>query len=180
MTGYVAFSLFAKKGVSLSVSSHAEILDRDGNFYTETIAAQKRRSNISAVTAISPTSLHLAFLRVPLYPSDAFPGTVDPEQFTAIVLHSKNPLTGWLSSPDPLLNRLFENYRLGPKEFCRCSRVDCPQRTSGVGWTGDAQVFVRTAAISSDVRRFFQEMAAFRPRSRSKEKRSCPLRSLPS
>ena len=33
--------------------------------------------------------------------------------------------------------------------------TDCPQRDERIGWCGDAQVFVRTAAINYDVERFF-------------------------
>ena len=33
--------------------------------------------------------------------------------------------------------------------------TDCPQRDERLGWTGDAQVFSRTAAFNMDVAGFF-------------------------
>ena len=33
--------------------------------------------------------------------------------------------------------------------------TDCPQRDERLGWTGDAQVFARTAAFNMDVAGFF-------------------------
>ena len=33
--------------------------------------------------------------------------------------------------------------------------TDCPQRDERLGWTGDAQAYIRTAAMYSDVQAFF-------------------------
>jgi len=38
--------------------------------------------------------------------------------------------------------------------------TDCPQRDERLGWTGDAQVFVRTACLNYDVERFFAKWLA--------------------
>jgi alpha-L-rhamnosidase len=35
--------------------------------------------------------------------------------------------------------------------------TDCPQRDERLGWTGDAQIFVRTAAINFDVEKIFKK-----------------------
>lgn len=86
---------------------------------------------------------------------DRFPTAVEPEQFTAIVLHSKMRQTGRIESSDPLLNQLFSNILWGQKSNYVDVPTDCPQRDERMGWTGDAQVFMRTASYNFDVRKFF-------------------------
>lgn len=36
--------------------------------------------------------------------------------------------------------------------------IDCPQRDERLGWTGDAQIFIRTSAYLMNVAPFFCEM----------------------
>ncbi len=38
--------------------------------------------------------------------------------------------------------------------------TDCPQRDERLGWTGDAQVFSRTASFNMDVAGFFTKWLA--------------------
>ena len=35
--------------------------------------------------------------------------------------------------------------------------TDCPQRDERLGWTGDAQVFIKTASYNYDVEKFFDK-----------------------
>jgi alpha-L-rhamnosidase len=54
-----------------------------------------------------------------------------------------------------LLNQLQHNIWWGQKSNFLEVPTDCPQRDERMGWTGDAQVFVRTAAFNADVSGFF-------------------------
>ena len=65
--------------------------------------------------------------------------------------------TGWLESGDPMLNQLFSNICWGQRGNFLDVPTDCPQRDERLGWTGDAQVFVRTASYLYDVERFFRK-----------------------
>ncbi len=56
-----------------------------------------------------------------------------------------------------LLNRLEHNIVWGQKSNFLEVPTDCPQRDERLGWTGDAQVFARTAAFHMDVRGFFHK-----------------------
>lgn len=76
------------------------------------------------------------------------------------MLHSDIRQTGWLESGDPLLNQLFRNIQWGQKGNYLDIPTDCPQRDERLGWTGDAQVFVKTASYGYDVRRFFKKWLA--------------------
>src|SRR4051812_19971683 len=56
---------------------------------------------------------------------------------------------------DTMLNQLYHNIVWGQKGNFVGVPTDCPQRDERLGWTGDAQVFSRTAAFNFDVAGFF-------------------------
>lgn len=84
---------------------------------------------------------------------DVEPLTVD--SLTAVVLHSDTPQTGTWECSDPLLNQLQKNIDWGQRGNYVDIPTDCPQRDERLGWTGDAQAFVRTAAFNRDIAGFF-------------------------
>jgi len=72
-----------------------------------------------------------------------------------MVLHSDMPQTGSFECSEPLLNQLQHNIEWGQRGNYLDIPTDCPQRDERLGWTGDAQVFVRTAAFNFDITGFF-------------------------
>jgi alpha-L-rhamnosidase len=58
---------------------------------------------------------------------------------------------------DPLINRLQQNIVWGQRGNFLDVPTDCPQRDERLGWTGDAQIFARTAACNYDVTTFFHK-----------------------
>ena len=76
---------------------------------------------------------------------------------TALVANSDIPKTGDFECSDPLLNQLQKNIDWGQRSNFLEVPTDCPQRDERLGWTGDAQVFVRTAAFNRDVQSFFRK-----------------------
>ena len=84
-----------------------------------------------------------------------WPGEPDPEAFRGVIIHSELEPTGRFECSDPLLNRLQANIVWGQKVNFVDVPTDCPQRDERLGWTGDAQVFIRTATINRDVAAFF-------------------------
>jgi alpha-L-rhamnosidase len=79
------------------------------------------------------------------------------EKVEGVVLHSDMPETGTFRCSHALLNQLEHNIVWGQKSNFIEVPTDCPQRDERMGWTGDAQVFVRTAAFHRDVRGFFHK-----------------------
>ena len=65
--------------------------------------------------------------------------------------------TGTFTCSNPLLNQLQHNIQWGQKGNFLDVPTDCPQRDERLGWTGDAQVFSRTAAYNMDVNNFFSK-----------------------
>lgn len=56
--------------------------------------------------------------------------------------------TGRFSCSDPVLESCFAAMIHTERSNMHSVPTDCPQRDERLGWTGDAQIFVRTAAIS--------------------------------
>jgi len=84
-----------------------------------------------------------------------FPGKPDKDAITGIVLHSDTPLTSGFECSDPRANRLFKNIVWTQRANFVDLPTDCPQRDERFGWTGDAQVYVRTATYNADVAAFY-------------------------
>jgi alpha-L-rhamnosidase len=76
---------------------------------------------------------------------------------TALVLHTDMKPTGRFRCSRPILNRLNQNIRWGQRGNFLDLPTDCPQRDERLGWTGDAQVFIGTAAFHYDVRNMFRK-----------------------
>lgn len=156
VTGYVAFHVNASAGDKIRFD-HAEVLDADGNFYNANYRSAKAIVEYTCRDGEQtwhPTLTFFGFRYIRLLD---FPGEAAPSQFAAVVLFSKMRQTGRITCGDPMLNRLFSNIIWGQ----RCNFVDvptdCPQRDERLGWTGDAQVFVKAASYNYDVEKFFRK-----------------------
>lgn len=84
----------------------------------------------------------------------------DAETLEAVVLNTDAPMTGEFECSNPLLNRLQSNIVWGQKGNYLEVPTDCPQRDERLGWTGDAQVFVRTATFNMEIQPFFEKWMA--------------------
>lgn len=156
MTGYLEFTVNAKRGDKVSFS-FAEILDKDGNFYNANYRKAKAIYKYTCRDGLQTYKPNLTFYGFRYVRVDAYPAEIKPENFTAIVLHSDIKRTGYIESSDPMLNQLFSNIIWGQKGNFLDIPTDCPQRDERLGWTGDAQVFVRTASYNYNVLKFFKK-----------------------
>ncbi len=162
VTGYVEIFVMAKQGEEVRLS-FAEVLDKNGNFYNENYRTAKSEYYYRCRDGAQTYHPHLTFYGFRYVRIDAFPGGISkaaPENFTAIAVYSKMKRTGYLRSSDAMLNRLFENVIWGQRGNFLDVPTDCPQRDERCGWTGDAQVFIKTAALNYDVEKFFTKWLA--------------------
>ncbi|HTS17683.1 MAG TPA: glycoside hydrolase family 78 protein [Verrucomicrobiae bacterium] len=72
-----------------------------------------------------------------------------------VALSSDTPVVGSFGCSDPMLNMLHSNIYWTQRANFIDVPTDCPQRNERLGWTGDAQVYVRTATLNTDVQAFF-------------------------
>ncbi len=157
MTGWVELTVEGPKGGVIAFD-HAEVLDKDGNFYNENYRSAKAYAKFilsgnEEVLAPHFTFYGFRYIRLLEYPYKK----VDPAQFTAVVVHSDLKRTGDFHCGNALINQLYHNVIWGQKSNYLDIPTDCPQRDERLGWTGDAQVFCRTAAINYDVEKFFKK-----------------------
>ncbi len=156
LTGYVTFRVKGEEGQRCEFS-HAEVLDKDGNFYTGNLRTAKNHICVILGQEELTYHPHSSFQGFRYVRIDSWPGQVNPDDFRAVAVHSDIKRTGDFSCSSSLLNQLYHNIIWGQKSNFLDVPTDCPQRDERLGWTGDAQVFVRAASYNFDVAQFFHK-----------------------
>ncbi|SHH72538.1 alpha-L-rhamnosidase [Clostridium grantii] len=157
IAGWVKFKVKGKSGDRVLLK-HAEVLDQEGNFYTANLRRAKATIEYTlkggAEEVFEPHFTFQGFRYVQIV---EYPGTIDLENIEAIVIHSNMEQTGDFKCSYPLINQLAKNILWGLKGNFVDLPTDCPQRDERLGWTGDAQVFMRTACFLMDTTNFFKK-----------------------
>ncbi len=155
ITGRVRLTIRGKAGETVTLR-YAEILKPDGSLYTENLRSARATDYYTlrgdGEETYEPTFTFHGFRYVEL---SNFPGRADQFSITGVVLHSDMAPSGRFACSDPLINQLQHNIAWGQKGNFLDVPTDCPQRDERLGWTGDAQVFIRTASFNFDVAGFF-------------------------
>ncbi|MGD9555729.1 MAG: family 78 glycoside hydrolase catalytic domain [Mangrovibacterium sp.] len=155
MVGRIRFRLNGKPGRKISLS-HAEVLDQEGNFYTDNLRSARAEDVYifrgEGVESWEPRFTFHGFRYVRI---NDYPGEIGPDDLEGVVIHSDMPQTGWFACSDELVNRLQQNIDWGLRGNFLDVPTDCPQRDERLGWTGDAQVFAPTACFNRDVAGFY-------------------------
>jgi alpha-L-rhamnosidase len=155
LVGFVQLKATGNSGQQI-VLSHAEVLDKAGNFYTDNLRAAHARDTFILKGGGEETfEPHFTWHGFRYLKVDGYPGELKPEKFRAVVLYSDMPVTGQFTTSHPLVNQLQHNIQWGQRGNFLDVPTDCPQRDERLGWTGDAQVFARTASFNMNVHNFF-------------------------
>jgi alpha-L-rhamnosidase len=155
MVGWVRLRVRGEKGTTISIR-HAEALNPDGSLYTTNLRTARSTDHYTlkggGEETWEPRFTFHGFRYVELA---GFPGTPTENSLTGIVVHSDMAPIGTFECSDPLINQLQHNIIWSQKGNFVDVPTDCPQRDERLGWTGDAQVFIKTAAFNRDVAAFF-------------------------
>jgi alpha-L-rhamnosidase len=154
LVGWVKFKVNGKAGDKI-VISHAEVMDKEGNFYTDNLRDAKCINTFilkGGEETFEPQFTWQGFQYIRI---EGYPGDIKPEDFTAIALYSDMPVTGTFKTSNDLINQLQHNIEWGQRGNFLDIPTDCPQRDERLGWTGDAQAFSRTATYNMNVHTFF-------------------------
>ncbi len=153
LTGLVEVRIRGKKGQKITVR-HAETLDKDGNFYPDTLRQAKSVDtyicNGEDQTFLPHFTFH-GFRYICVEGIDE----MKLEMFTACVMHSNMETIGSFQTSNKKINQLQSNISWGMRSNFLDIPTDCPQRDERLGWTGDAQVFSWTAAYNRNTALFF-------------------------
>jgi alpha-L-rhamnosidase len=157
MVGWVKFRVTAPAGTIITLR-HAEVLDKEGNFYTENLRAAKQTIRyVSGGKGSEVFEPHFTFQGFRYVAVSGWPGEVKPEDFTGEVVHSAIERTGTFETSDSLVNQLEHNIIWGQKGNFLDVPTDCPQRDERLGWAGDAQVFSPTASFNFETVGFYEK-----------------------
>ena len=155
MVGWARIAASGKAGQTVTVR-YAEALEADDTLYT--IALRGARATdfytpaADGAFAFEPSFTFHGFRYVEVSGLTA-PPTADA--VTGVVVHADMPRSGAFAGSSPAVNQLFHNIVWGQKGNYLEVPTDCPQRDERLGWTGDAQFFIPTAAFNFDVAAFF-------------------------
>lgn len=159
MVGWVRFKGTAPAGTTITLR-FAEVLNEDGSLYTDNLRKARATDHYTfkgeGIEVWEPKFTFHGFRYVEL--SD-YPGEITEDTVTGIVLYSQMATTGHFECSDPLINQLQSNIQWGQKGNFIDVPTDCPQRDERLGWTGDIQVFARTAAFNMNVASFMTKWA---------------------
>jgi alpha-L-rhamnosidase len=154
--GVVRLKVKGEAGTAVQLR-YGEMLHPDGRLMTENLRKARAidhyilRGDAKGETYVSRFTFH-GFQYVEV---SGFPGKPDKDAITGIVLHSDTPFTSGFECSDAVPNRLFKNVVWTQRANFVDLPTDCPQRDERFGWTGDAQIYVRTATYNADVAAFY-------------------------
>ena len=155
IVGWVQFKLNGEAGTKITLR-HAEVLDKEGNFYTANLRAAKQEVQyIFKGEGEEIFEPHFTFHGFRYIAVDDYPGEVTADNLTGKVIHSDMMPSGNFECSDTLINRLQKNIQWGLRGNFLDVPTDCPQRDERMGWTGDAMVFTPTACFNMNAAPFF-------------------------
>lgn len=155
MVGWLQFKVSGKSGDRV-ILKHAEVLDKKGNFYTDNLrSADQKIEYILNGKDEESFEPHFTFQGFRYVKIVDYPGEINLDDFKGIVLYSDMKQTIDFECSNEMLNKLHDNIIWGQRGNFVDIPTDCPQRDERLGWTGDAQVFIKTAAYNMDVSSFF-------------------------
>ncbi|UQZ81832.1 Bacterial alpha-L-rhamnosidase [Paenibacillus konkukensis] len=158
MVGWVRLRVEdAQPGQTVTVAC-AEMLNTDNTLYSinlrEAVQQETYMLNGEKEAVLEPHFTFHGFRYVEVA------GLLSPPTLNTVigrVVHSATARTGELHTSNVMLNKLLSNIEWGQRGNFISVPTDCPQRDERLGWTGDAQIFARTASFNMDVGRFFHK-----------------------
>ena len=155
--GFARLKVQAKRGTRITLH-FGERLKPDGTVYTTNLRGARATDTYvckgDGPEIWEPRFTFHGFQYVGI---TGHPGVPGKDAATGIELSSATPAAGKFECSNRMLNQLYRN-------ICQTQRAnfidiptDCPQRDERLGWTGDAQAYVRTACCNMDVQSFFRK-----------------------
>ncbi|WOO43297.1 alpha-L-rhamnosidase [Rubellicoccus peritrichatus] len=157
LVGVVRLQVKEKSGQKIKLR-FAEMLQDDGQLYTENLRGA-RATDIyicsgNGKETISPRWTFHGFRYAEI---DGLSHPPKPEEISAQVLHNDLKPTGNFKTSNTLINQLQRCIVWGQRGNFLEAPTDCPQRDERLGWSGDAQVFVKTACFNYDCEDFYRQ-----------------------
>ena len=157
LTGWIHFRVKGQAGDKAELKCF-EVLDSDGNVYLDNLRSAKETvTYICKDDKEAEFHPYFSFQGFQYAVISSWPGTPVPADFTAWAVHSDMEETGTFTCSNPDLNQLQHNIVWGMKGNFLDIPTDCPQRDERLGWTGDSQIFCRTASYIMNTYTFYSK-----------------------
>ena len=157
MTGWTQIKLKGKAGSKI-VLDHAEVLDSEGNFYTQNLrSANAEDTYVFKGKETETWEPRFTFHGFRYVKVSEYSGEITTDNLRGRVIHSDMAPTGDFECSDTLINRLQDNIQWSLRGNFLDIPTDCPQRDERMGWTGDAQIFAPTACFNMDTSSFYSK-----------------------
>lgn len=157
MVGVVRLKVNVPAGTEI-VIKHGEMLNADGTVYRDNLrTADCIDRYIAKGTGEETWEPRFTFHGFQFVEISGLPEKPSTDTVTGVVWMSDLKETASFECSDDRVNRLFENIRWSFRGNYLEIPTDCPQRDERLGWTGDAQMFVKSATYLGDIRKFFKK-----------------------
>ncbi|HHV09185.1 MAG TPA: family 78 glycoside hydrolase catalytic domain [Clostridiales bacterium] len=164
MSGWVELKVQGTAGKEV-VLVHGETLDKEGNFTLHNLGLSSGLKSFQEIhyilsgTGEETYCPHFCMFGFRYALVKDYPGEIKADNFTAVAIYSDMEETGSFSCSNPMLNQLVSNSMWSQKSNFVDIPTDCPTRERA-GWSGDAQLYSRTAADFMNVYSFFEKWMA--------------------
>lgn len=155
LSGWIEFDQALPQGTEVSYEV-GELL-QGGNFYRDNLRTAEAKFTYISDGQERIVRPHFTFYGFRYAKLTGFPESLDPEDFEAVALYSQLEETGDIETDNQAVNQLISNIKWGQKGNFLDVPTDCPQRDERLGWTGDAQIFARTASYLMYTPAFYQK-----------------------
>jgi alpha-L-rhamnosidase len=157
LTGWIHLKVKGKAGDRVELKCF-EVLDAKGNVYLDNLRLAKQTLvYICKDEKEAEFHPHFTFQGFQYAKIVSYPGELTIDKIHACAVHSDMERTGEFECSNPDLNQLQHNILWGLKGNFLDIPSDCPQRNERLGWTGDAQIFCRTASYLMNTYTFFSK-----------------------
>jgi alpha-L-rhamnosidase len=134
----------------------AERLSPDGTIYTENLrSARSTDTYICRGTGVEVWEPRLTFHGFQYVEITGLRQPPAADTVVGLALSSDTPVVGSFACSDPMLTQLHSNIYWTQRSNFIDIPTDCPQRDERLGWTGDAQIYIRTATLNCDTQAFY-------------------------
>ncbi|MCB0826052.1 MAG: family 78 glycoside hydrolase catalytic domain [Armatimonadetes bacterium] len=156
LSGYTRIHVNEPAGTKITIR-HGERLDAEGNLYTANLRLAQAIDQYICAGGDETWNPRFTFHGFQYVEVVGLSKKPTGETIQAIAISSATPEVGVMETSDQMLNQLLSNCWWTQKMNFVDVPTDCPQRDERLGWTGDAQAYVETAAYFSDVQAFFDK-----------------------
>ncbi|MBR6396094.1 MAG: family 78 glycoside hydrolase catalytic domain [Lachnospiraceae bacterium] len=158
MAGYISFTVKAHKGDKLTLR-FGELIGEDGELTQKNIQCsnKKKTTPLQKIEYTCKEGINEYKTKFAIFGFTYVEITggikINPDDFTAIAVYSSIEETGFFESSNELLNKFVQATKWSTKSNSADIPTDCPTRERH-GWTGDAQIFFKTANYLFDYAAF--------------------------